>query len=618
MKNRKLNFIKLGILLFGISLFMWNCENDVVTNQIESTTNHKKDNYNLEKINYEKLLKDKEVQHSLKLLENKFSDHKQQQNLYSRETSQVADGLTLITDEINKITVNQTISWTFQVEIPVLESSDFENFMIKKHNDVFSYFLISYKLSDVESLETDYEEVLLYEISEEYLSLDNLDLASRGAYIMDDVTQGGGSPCEGKVIQICSPCYIPSYKQNGGSTCHGPALQNDKTLCTGTGSYLYTILDFSDCEQGTYNPPSGPTGGSSDSDVDNRVNVPSVGGTTNNSGNPTVTSPLTLECDNCSNSLSLISYLNLTDKAQIDWVNNANNSQTVTNLYNFGDANQWDENTTTISLQVLNALSNTNNIDLSFGENITVQNKANEIFDIIANNNFSNIDQYSLADQKIIAQNSLFISFLPNLKDLGIELPQTEEEWAEFGEILVEVMYEIIPDLIPGIAELNSLKNSISAFNNGSYIDGSTELAFAIIGIIPAGKVLKALAKFTKLAKKATKIFKTYIKLFKLNKPLAKGFKKVIKDSNKMNKIFGNVGHNLDNLVAKAGGEKEALIKVSERIQELKLSDQIPLIQPNGWAGRFDNIDVLGEKLSIQIYKSADGSLINIADMWKP
>ena len=72
MKKRKINLIKLGIFLFGISLFLWNCENDFETNQTESIVNSKKLNYTLEKINQEKLLKDKEIQYSLKLLKINF------------------------------------------------------------------------------------------------------------------------------------------------------------------------------------------------------------------------------------------------------------------------------------------------------------------------------------------------------------------------------------------------------------------------------------------------------------------------------------------------------------------------------------------------------------------
>ena len=33
MKNRKINFIKLGIFLFGISILLWNCEKE--SNQID-------------------------------------------------------------------------------------------------------------------------------------------------------------------------------------------------------------------------------------------------------------------------------------------------------------------------------------------------------------------------------------------------------------------------------------------------------------------------------------------------------------------------------------------------------------------------------------------------------
>ena len=41
MKNRKTNFIKLGILFFGISLLLWNCEKEefIEENSINQTSN---------------------------------------------------------------------------------------------------------------------------------------------------------------------------------------------------------------------------------------------------------------------------------------------------------------------------------------------------------------------------------------------------------------------------------------------------------------------------------------------------------------------------------------------------------------------------------------------------
>jgi len=598
-KNKLTNILKIGILFFGISMLLWSCEKDIEINEFHNISDNEKLDYTLEKIGYSKLITDQEIEKSLPVIKGRFSNNKKGKK-QSKKTTQISEHFSIIKDSVHKITTQDVITWSFKIETPVLKNSDFENFLVKKHNEEFSYFLVSYE----KDLETKYKKAILYPISKETLNLDNLNLARKGDYLMPDDGDGGGGGCSGKLV--FGRCSV-----GGEANGHGPALQRDGvTRCSGS-PFLY--IDFTHCRNAgmidlndipNYNTPDNNNTQNGDSGLSNNGGSSSSGGTT-------ITNPVTLECDNCSNSLSLISYLNLTDQSQIDWVNNANNSQTVTKLSNFGNTNQWSESVITISGQVISGLSNTNNLSLSFEENIAVKNKATEIFDIIARNNFSNIDQYSIADQKTIAQNSLFISFLPNLKDLGIELPQTAEEWAEFGEILVEVMYEIIPDLIPGVAELNSLKNSISAFSNGSYIDGTTELAFALIGVFPAGKLMKALAKFAKLAKKTAKIFKVYLKLFKLNKYLARGFKKVISEPNTMNKIFAS-HHNLDILINKTGGKKEALLAAFNRVQELDLTGALPAN-----VGKTFSVLVNGESLKVNLYKFSNG-IIQISDMWKP
>jgi hypothetical protein len=103
MKKRKPNFIKLGILLFGVSIFLWNC--------FPEETNFKgnKLDYNLEKINYSKLIKDNEIQNKLYLIEGRFSNKKKSISTSSK-TTQVADGVIILTDEINKITFGETIT----------------------------------------------------------------------------------------------------------------------------------------------------------------------------------------------------------------------------------------------------------------------------------------------------------------------------------------------------------------------------------------------------------------------------------------------------------------------------------------------------------------------------
>ena len=311
-------------------------------------------------------------------------------------------------------------------------------------------------------------------------------------------------------------------------------------------------------------------------------------------------------------------------KKTIDIIRGATNVSTLTTSY---------ENQSFVSLigAILSTKNNTifsdfntalNGLDINNSLTVSEWNIiSSKIFQInnITNNyidlsSLTDISQLSTADQNAIVQNSLFIFSLPSLKDLGIQLPQTTEEWVEFGEILVEVIKEIIPDLIPGVAELNSLKNSIQAFNVGNYTDGSTELVFAIMGVFPASKVLKALGKFAKLIKKTGKIFKTYLKLFKLNKPLAKGYKVIISDSNKMLHIFGNSTHKLSGLVFKAGGEKEALLSAVNKVQELGLHNSV---QADSFK-RFKNINVLGEIITIDVFKDLNGEVIRIPNMFKP
>ena len=47
MKIRKLNFLKIGILFFGITILLWNCEKEEIEKEVV-----KKSNYSVSKINF--------------------------------------------------------------------------------------------------------------------------------------------------------------------------------------------------------------------------------------------------------------------------------------------------------------------------------------------------------------------------------------------------------------------------------------------------------------------------------------------------------------------------------------------------------------------------------------
>ncbi|QMU64699.1 MAG: hypothetical protein GKR88_10650 [Flavobacteriaceae bacterium] len=261
----------------------------------QNTVTSNKLKYSLTKITYLELLADKEIKPSLPLIERRFSKHSPQ-SIYSRSATEVAEGLTIFTDEINRIVIDDVITWTFQTESPVLETSDFENFLVKKHNGVFTYFLVSYEFTDLTDSETLYEKATSYLISEEYLSLEGLNLSSRDVFDWVFPNGGGGTgsgPCDG--ILVYGHCNL-----GGNADGHWPVLQNDGfTYCSGS-PLLY--IDFSHCENyGVPDPPVGdPPGGDDGSGGDQLIGGGgSGGGSSGGDGDTTLTAPVELADPRC-------------------------------------------------------------------------------------------------------------------------------------------------------------------------------------------------------------------------------------------------------------------------------------------------------------------------------
>ncbi len=290
---KKTSCIKIGVFVFSLSLFLWNCIREDFMNPQNTVTSNKL-KYSLTKITYRELLADKEIKPSLPLIERRFSKHSLQ-SIYSRSATEVAAGLTIFTDEINRIVIDDVITWTFQTESPVLETSDFENFLVKKHNGVFTYFLVSYEFTDLTDSETLYEKATSYVISEEYLSLEGLNLSSRDAFDWVFPNDGGGTgsgPCDG--ILVYDHCNL-----GGNADGHWPVLQNDGfTYCSGS-PLLY--IDFSHCENYGVpdSPVGGPLGGDDGSGGDQLIGGGSGGGSSGGDGDTTLTAPVELADPRC-------------------------------------------------------------------------------------------------------------------------------------------------------------------------------------------------------------------------------------------------------------------------------------------------------------------------------
>jgi hypothetical protein len=441
-KNKLTNILKIGILFFGISLLLFNCEKDNEINEFHNVSANNKLDYTLEKIGYSELLTDQEIQKSLPNIKHRFSKSKKLKTL-NKKTTQISEHFSIIKDSIHKIITKDAITWTFKVETPVLKNSDFENFLVKKHNEEFSYFLVSYQ----KDLETVYKKATSYPISKKFLNLDNLNLARRGEFIQDfGESTGGGTGCEGIITH--QPC------SNGDSYIHGPEPYRSGGYCSGS----ITILDFSHCFiTGTSNNANSNT----NNNVSNNTLYNSGGGTSSNGGS-TITSPVTLECDNCSE--SLISKLNLTDQNQINWVNDSNNSEEVDAIFNFSITNNWSNEALKASNLTIASLT---------------KNKLQGPYDA---NFFNTINPYIDADLTDPYLQAIFMAhFSAQCAVLELENPDwssTRIYW-EASKEMIHIALDL-GGMVPVVGEVCDLTNGIIYTIEGDGVNATLSFAATI------------------------------------------------------------------------------------------------------------------------------------------
>lgn len=248
--------IKIAAALIFI-LLLWNCQKEDFLHPSENGTVIT-DKYQIERISSKDLKQDLDIAPVLKMISSRFRTALDR-NLAGRSIV-VGDGLVILDDEIARITAGDVITWTFKVETVTHETSDIENFMVKKYNDEFTYYLIKY----VPSEETEQGYVALLEaINGEVLDISELDLSSRDAFDWENGNGGGtNDDCDG--VLVYDHCNM-----GGNADGHDPELQLDEvTFCSGS-PLLY--IDFSHCENygGQDNPTGDPVdGGSNPNDND--------------------------------------------------------------------------------------------------------------------------------------------------------------------------------------------------------------------------------------------------------------------------------------------------------------------------------------------------------------
>jgi hypothetical protein len=190
-KNRLKNYLKLGVLLFGVSLLLTTCEREDTDFIAHSPSEQSVEKgYTVKSVSLEAVKENELIKNSLEVIAsqfdfNKVSETPTSKNNGSYTTSALADPIkskdnsfTILTDEILEVSTDSTKVYTFRIETPTKAESYFENFVIhKKSNDSIDYFIYRYKKIGpaIEQLS----------MSKERVSSDQINVSD-----FDDYTQG--------------------------------------------------------------------------------------------------------------------------------------------------------------------------------------------------------------------------------------------------------------------------------------------------------------------------------------------------------------------------------------------------------------------------------------------
>ncbi|WP_179377380.1 hypothetical protein [Winogradskyella wichelsiae] len=303
-KHRLKNYLKLGILLFGIAIFVIACEKD---NFAEEKT--------LETITEElpisiKSISISEVGETFNSLKNKYqlNNHfelQQTENTQLRvssESDNASSSITIYTDEVKEITQGDYTSYTMLIESLDDDPNTFYNITIEDKNGTEGMFVTQYK---TENTSDDLQNQAFSSIQTERINNLTEPLGPEDFGNEDPSSSGSGSGGGGGNTNYptdCNGTVIPTtiaIEYNCG--CGHNVLQWQLGICSGSSCgdpflpYIEYQTTYECLDSGVSDPPNGGD--------PNNGNPPNSGGSTNSGGdtytntNPSLTSPIDREQD---------------------------------------------------------------------------------------------------------------------------------------------------------------------------------------------------------------------------------------------------------------------------------------------------------------------------------
>ena len=185
MKQKTKMCLKLGILFFGISLCVVNCQQD------DLTVNESLENNSLQNINKSKLkrisfdqFKEKANPKAITFIESGIDDLKSTSKSNNKTIYSLDNSFSLSTDEIIEVTTDSTVSYTFNIINKLYDSHDFERFVIQERNQQYYFYIFGFTL-DEESNDIDLPySIEFLNISSELVDINEFSDFLMSAYII--------------------------------------------------------------------------------------------------------------------------------------------------------------------------------------------------------------------------------------------------------------------------------------------------------------------------------------------------------------------------------------------------------------------------------------------------
>lgn len=354
MKNRKINFLKFGIFLFGISLLLLSCEKN------ESIINEDQDNkFVVSSISYNQIEKNLFIKNTIDKINKPKIRARGLKQIFSINTKKI----------IKVINSKGVTTYSFYLNKKKDKSSSFENFIIKQNKDEYVFYLIQYYYDTTRQN---------FPYSLKRSKIDKNDIANLNiikSYVNRTQTEVCGFVTETTLTPWCLECDVERFTEACTNSYADPEFYTTKAI--------YTVK---------YNEAGC---GGDNQYVEEDVNHNTENNFPTASGEIDETIILGVNFSLEANELITALNLDITNQEEIDWINSPNNTREVADLFNFGKANNWSPETLRfVILAIDNFLSITDTNYPGVNEGLPYEWWKDD--SIIENNSFFNQDPYDV------------------------------------------------------------------------------------------------------------------------------------------------------------------------------------------------------------------------------